>query len=51
MPQCYFCHKEVPEEDYCYGCKEYVCNDCDETGAGGNHAVEEHKAPDDEVTE
>lgn len=45
MPKCYFCHKEVSEDDYCFGCDDYVCEKCDEnqTKAVGDHLVEDHK--------
>lgn len=28
--KCYFCHETCREEDYCMGCKTYICSDCDE---------------------
>ena len=43
MPKCYFCGKEVTEDDYCYGCKEYVCEECNETDPWGSHDVEDHQ--------
>ena len=43
MPKCYYCEKELTEDYYCYGCKEHICEDCDETGASGNHSIEDHK--------
>lgn len=42
-PRCYFCNREVSEEDYCYGCREYICDDCDEMIPVGRHKVEDHK--------
>jgi methionyl-tRNA synthetase len=26
--ECYFCHKETTNWDFCHGCKEYVCSTC-----------------------
>lgn len=40
---CYFCGKEVTNEHYCYGCRHYVCEECDETQPVGYHQVKEHK--------
>ena len=42
-PQCYFCGKEVTDDDYCYGCKHYVCDECESEQPSGNHNVEDHK--------
>jgi hypothetical protein len=28
--ECYFCTALCGEEDYCTGCNEFVCPDCDE---------------------
>ena len=43
--KCYFCDKEVTSDDFCYGCKHYVCKDCEETLIiGHGHLVDEHKA-------
>ena len=44
-PKCYFCKQVVTEEDYCYGCEQYVCEKCfDEDGdfPVGKHQVEDH---------
>lgn len=41
--KCYFCGKDVDWEDYCYGCWEFVCGECDEMKPVGRHWVEEHK--------
>jgi len=44
MPKCYFCKKEVSDDYYCYGCDEYVCDDCDkEPELGEDHEVEDHR--------
>ena len=42
-PKCYFCGKPCDKEDYCFGCGEYVCSNCDETSPFGSHDVEEHR--------
>ena len=46
IPRCYFCRKEVDDDDYCYGCYEYVCQECYEKDGDfplGKHDVEDHK--------
>jgi len=46
IPICYFCEKNVEEGNYCYGCKHYVCEDCDKAGIDiplGGHDVEDHQ--------
>ena len=47
-PQCYFCEKVVGEEQFCYGCFEYVCEKCDWTTPVGDHDVLKHQEFDDE---
>ena len=43
--RCYFCKREVDAGSYCYGCKEYVCEDCDNAyDLMGEHHVEDHKS-------
>ncbi len=46
---CFRCGKQIDEEFYCYGCTEYVCDDCiTNTGVcGPGHAVELHFAKSD----
>ena len=39
---CYLCGRAVEDIDYCWGCKEYICQDCNETDASGNHYPEDH---------
>ncbi len=41
--ECYFCARAVDDEDYCYGCKEYVCETCDVAGCIGPHEAQDHK--------
>ncbi|MBA7520393.1 hypothetical protein ES705_12489 [subsurface metagenome] len=47
--ECYFCRKEVTSEYYCYGCKHYVCEDCEDYDTfdrpSGLHKAEDHKKP------
>jgi hypothetical protein len=43
MAKCYFCHREVSEDDFCFGCDEYICDKCDINEVGGDHLVEDHK--------
>lgn len=40
---CHFCGKEVDSDFYCYGCGEYVCEECDEKEPWGPHSIEDHK--------
>lgn len=43
--KCFACGKDVDHDDYCYGCKAYVCDECDQrqyTGAIGPHKPEDH---------
>jgi len=49
IPICYFCEKEVTEDTYCFGCKHYVCEDCDQTPLiAGPHNVDEHQQEDED---
>lgn len=45
--KCYFCGKEVDGWMFCYGCNEFVCEDCEDFDAehrpGGPHRVQDHK--------
>lgn len=42
---CYFCGKEVNGGVYCFGCREFVCQDCiGEDPPMGKHDVSEHKS-------
>jgi len=43
MPKCYFCRREVSEDNYCFGCDEYVCDECDQNEVIADHLVEDHK--------
>lgn len=52
--KCYLCEKELnpedAEDDFCYGCKQYICGDCDETGPMGSHLPEDHKKEEEMTT-
>ena len=42
---CYFCKKEVDGMSWCFGCKEFICTDCDQNPeAMGIHNAEDHQA-------
>ena len=49
IPVCYFCGKQVTEDDYCYGCKHFVCDDCNVEPVLGKHDVDEHQKESEEV--
>ncbi|GAH53683.1 unnamed protein product [marine sediment metagenome] len=40
---CYFCSRDVDNDRYCYGCRHYVCVECDETQPIGLHQIKDHK--------
>ena len=45
--ECFFCHKETSNWDFCYGCNHYVCVECIgpiELIPMGPHIVEQHKS-------
>lgn len=50
-PRCYFCKAEVTECDFCYGCGQYVCEECEEYPVEdrpcGKHKVEDHRKVDE----
>jgi hypothetical protein len=48
IPICYFCEKVVTEDDYCSGCKHYVCQDCSLVDVFGEHSVDEHQEEEEE---
>ena len=41
--KCVFCEEPVNDDDYCYGCHEYICSKCDETEVIGDHKVGDHR--------
>jgi len=43
MPNCYFCGREVTDDDYCCGCQQYICDKCDDGAQVGDHEAEDHK--------
>lgn len=43
MARCYFCKEKVDAEDtLCYGCDEYICDDCSTRDPWGDHDPEDH---------
>ncbi len=42
---CVFCEKILadPDDAYCFGCGDYICEDCDETFPMGSHIPDDHK--------
>lgn len=42
MDKCHFCQGVVSSDNYCFGCAEFVCSDCDELMPWGAHEVEAH---------
>lgn len=50
---CFNCGKSVGKGMYCYGCKSFVCDDCDVALGSlpigvGNHTKEDHLASPEE---
>lgn len=42
--KCYFCGKEVNGEFYCFGCGEFICDECEcDDPPFGRHSIEDHK--------
>jgi hypothetical protein len=41
---CRVCDKLCNEDDFCYGCKEYICEECDFSSGSpmGDHSWEAH---------
>lgn len=39
---CHLCRKETAEEQFCFGCKSYICENCDKTFCMGNHVPGDH---------
>lgn len=43
---CHFCEEPCNQDDYCYGCREFICNQCDKRDMElpfEPHDVEKHK--------
>jgi len=52
-PRCYFCKQEVTQDFYCYGCGEFICEECEIAPFNppcGEHSVKDHKIPVEERT-
>jgi len=43
VPRCWFCRKIVGQEQFCYGCRKFVCESCNEIQCVGDHEVEDHR--------
>ena len=42
-PKCKHCGKKATQDDFCFSCKEFVCNDCStNVGILLKHDVEDH---------
>lgn len=43
---CFICGKEVSGEFFCFGCREFICEDCDNIDPEftGLHSKEAHRA-------
>lgn len=42
---CFNCGKPLTQDDYCFGCKEYICDKCDANGVTmppGRHEPTDH---------
>ena len=48
VPRCYFCKKVAGEDDYCYGCGEYICENCYGYPPSGRHDVAQHQEIEDD---
>lgn len=47
---CAFCETPCSDDDFCYGCRTYVCSDCDVTygSLSGGHEPDDHtREPED----
>ena len=42
--KCFFCGKELDGMSYCFGCKEFVCPECDDAFTLGRHDINAHKS-------
>lgn len=40
---CVLCHGVANEEDFCCGCEQVVCEDCDVSAPFGSHDPEDHR--------
>jgi hypothetical protein len=43
---CYFCEDPCDQDDYCFGCQQFICKGCDKRGLEmpfAAHDIEEHK--------
>ena len=40
---CAICGDDVEPEDFCYGCREYICEECDNHPPACDHTLDDHK--------
>ncbi len=41
--KCHHCDRKTDEDDYCYGCKDFICGVCDiEMASGYGHHPDDH---------
>jgi predicted amidophosphoribosyltransferase len=50
-PVCVFCRAPQPSSMYCYGCREHICENCDQEAPFGVHKASEHLMSLERVTE
>ncbi len=53
IPKCVHCNKDTDEDHFCYGCKTYVCDECEAgwsvaEASGGGHTPKDHLEAADE---
>lgn len=39
---CFNCSAPLDDDYFCYGCEEFVCDECNVSGAWGDHTAEDH---------
>jgi len=49
--ECYFCGKEVVEDDFCSGCDAHVCDECALMDPIGPHNPSDHQNVEEELEE
>ena len=49
--KCFKCKVELGREFYCYGCKEFICDDCPESWSDADATSSNVHKPDDHFVE